>query len=134
MAESLRSGTVRRTAITVATASAIAQVVRGSAAGTRKPAGRQPRYVVSPVGTGLSKTFQSQWYSTGRSVQRFVVGVLEEGLEILAHREVERETLGRDRLAEPLLVDLVDLAGGLDAGDGSVDQRFEGRVAFAQDA
>jgi hypothetical protein len=53
-------------------------------------------------------------------------------LQLLAHRRVQVDALGRNRRLEPLLVQLVELAALHQTGQRVVDQLLEGRVVLAQ--
>src|SRR5262249_37078702 len=53
-------------------------------------------------------------------------------LECCAHWDAEIDVPWRNRLQEPLIVDLVDLAALVDTGHGVIDHFLEGRVVLAQ--
>src|ERR1700730_15635584 len=69
--------------------------------------------------------------SVAALVDGLVVRAPEQSLHLVAHGEVEVQPLRRDRMAEPLVVDLRHLARGLQPGAGGVDQRLEPRIVPA---
>src|SRR5262245_35160886 len=70
--------------------------------------------------TGLSLSIRRRVAAVG--------GIGDHLLEGGAHRHVEIDALGRDRLEEPLVVDRVDLAALVDVAHGAIDHLLEGRI------
>src|SRR5256885_250770 len=134
MARSARLGTVRNTPRSEPRTSATAQAHAESKTVARSPCRSQPRYVVSPVGSGCRKTWKSSGPTVAGLLDRLVVRRLEERLHLFAEREVEVQVARRDGVQEPFRVDLLRLAGRLDARDGAIDERLELRVALAHRA
>src|SRR5256885_12031228 len=122
MARSARLGTVRNTPSSEPRTSATAQAHAESKTVVRSPCRSQPRYVVSPVGTGCRKTWKSRGPTAGRLLQGLVVGRLEERLHLLAEREDEIQVARRDGVQGPLRVDLLRLAGSFDARGRAGDE------------
>ena len=60
-----------------------------------------------------------------------VVGVLEQALQRVAHGQVDAGVLGRDRLQEPLVIQLDQGARAHHVAEGQVDHLLHARVVLA---